>query len=77
MSQVERRADIVIVGGGVIGSAAAWRLAARGKAVILLEQFEPGHRRGASHGSSRIYRQAYDGEFYTALAGRALPLWRD
>lgn len=76
MSRVEPRADVVIVGGGVIGSAAAWRLATRGKSVTLLEQFEPGHRRGASHGSSRIYRQAYDGEFYTALAGRALPLWR-
>lgn len=76
MSRNQGRADVVIVGGGVIGSAAAWRLAARGRSVVLLEQFGPGHRRGASHGSSRIYRQAYDGEFYTALAARALPLWR-
>ncbi|MEZ5153126.1 FAD-dependent oxidoreductase [Rhodococcus zopfii] len=76
MSRDQGRADVVIVGGGVIGSAAAWRLAERGRSVVLLEQFGPGHRRGASHGSSRIYRQAYDGEFYTALAARALPLWR-
>ncbi|MBH0118330.1 N-methyl-L-tryptophan oxidase [Rhodococcus sp. HM1] len=76
MSRIQGRADVVIVGGGVIGSAAAWRLAERGRSVVLLEQFGPGHRHGASHGSSRIYRQAYDGEFYTGLAARALPLWR-
>ncbi|WP_241384660.1 FAD-dependent oxidoreductase [Rhodococcus sp. CH91] len=76
MIRVESSADVVIVGGGVVGSAAAWRLAARGRRVVLLEQFEQGHHRGASHGSSRIYRQAYAGRFYTALAARALPLWR-
>lgn len=70
------RVDVVVIGGGVVGSAAAWRIATRGRTVALLEQFEPGHRRGASHGSSRIYRQAYDGEFYTSLAASALPLWR-
>ncbi|MFD1815257.1 FAD-dependent oxidoreductase [Rhodococcus gannanensis] len=68
--------DVAVVGGGVIGSAAAWRLAARGRSVVQLEQFEPDHRRGASHGTSRIYRQAYDDDFHTLLAGRALPLWR-
>ena len=76
MTRVNNPFDVVIVGGGVIGSAAAWRLAARGRTVVLLEQFERGHHRGASHGSSRIYRQAYDGRFYTALAAGALPLWR-
>ncbi|UYP18319.1 FAD-dependent oxidoreductase [Rhodococcus sp. Z13] len=76
MSRVNGPVDVVIVGGGVMGSAAAWRLAARGRRVTLLEQFERGHHRGASHGSSRIYRQAYDGQFHTALAARALPLWR-
>ncbi|MFD3811521.1 FAD-dependent oxidoreductase [Rhodococcus sp. NPDC058639] len=76
MSRANSRVDAVVIGGGVIGSSAAWRLAARGRSVVLLEQFEQGHRRGASHGSSRIYRQAYDGEFYTAFAASALPLWR-
>lgn len=76
MSPVSTGVDVVVIGGGVIGSAAAWRLAARGRTVALFEQFEQGHRRGASHGSSRIYRQAYDGQFYTALAASALPLWR-
>ncbi|MGW0043052.1 FAD-dependent oxidoreductase [Rhodococcus sp. NPDC003348] len=77
MTQVQGPVDVVVVGGGVIGSASAWRSAARGRSVVLLEQFEPDHRRGASHGTSRIYRQAYDDEFHTVLAGRALPLWRE
>jgi sarcosine oxidase len=71
------RADVVVVGGGVMGSAAAWRLAARGIGTVLLERFEPGHVRGASHGASRIFRFAYPDRFYVELAVRALPLWRE
>ncbi|MFJ6728594.1 FAD-dependent oxidoreductase [Streptomyces sp. NPDC091281] len=67
---------IVVVGGGVMGSAAAWRLAARGERVTLLERFEPNHDRGSSHGTSRIFRLAYADPFYVDLAVRALPLWR-
>ena len=67
---------ILVVGGGVAGSSAAWHLARRGHDVTLLEQFEPGHDRGSSHGSSRIFRLAYPDPFYVALAVRALPLWR-
>ncbi len=43
--------DTVVIGGGAMGSAAAWALARRGRQVTLLEQFGPGHRIGASHGS--------------------------
>lgn len=65
-----------MVGGGVMGSSAAWHLADRGYDVTLLEQFEPGHDRGSSHGSSRIFRLAYPDPFYVDLAIRALPAWR-
>ncbi|WNI19386.1 FAD-dependent oxidoreductase [Actinacidiphila sp. ITFR-21] len=67
---------VVVVGGGVMGSSAAWHLAARGADVTLFEQFAPGHDRGSSHGSSRIFRLAYADPFYVGLAVRALPLWR-
>ncbi|MFC4029879.1 FAD-dependent oxidoreductase [Streptomyces polygonati] len=67
---------VVVVGGGVMGSSAAWHLAARGDEVVLLEQFAPGHDRGSSHGSSRIFRLAYADPFYLGLAVRALPLWQ-
>lgn len=60
-----------------MGSAAAWRLAARGDEVTLLERFRPGHDRGSSHGTSRIFRLAYADPFYVDLTVRALPLWRE
>ncbi|MDM7853866.1 N-methyl-L-tryptophan oxidase [Cellulomonas alba] len=68
--------DHVVVGGGAMGSAAAWRLAARGRSVLLLERFGPGHVNGASHGSSRIYRNSYATDDYLDLAAEALRLWR-
>ena len=38
----ERGFDVVVVGGGVIGLACAWRLAQRGAEVAVLERGEPG-----------------------------------
>jgi sarcosine oxidase len=70
-------ADVVVVGGGAMGSAAAWWLARDGRSVVLLERFEQGHARGSSHGPSRIFRLAYADPFYVELAQRALPLWRE
>src|SRR5258705_13607953 len=60
-----------------MGSASAWRLAARGRSVLLLEQFERGHTYGSSHGGSRIFRYAYPDAEYVALARRARPLWTE
>jgi sarcosine oxidase len=74
---VARSADVVIVGGGVMGAATAWQLAARGRDVVLLERFGAGHTSGASHGASRIYRQTYTDAPYVRLAVEALRLWRD
>ena len=75
MSVIET--EVVVVGGGVMGSAAAWRLAERGVATVLLERFEPGHVRGASHGASRMFRYAYPESFYVELVARSLPKWRE
>lgn len=71
-----RRCDVVVVGGGAIGSATAWHLARRGVDVVLLERWEPGHPHGSSHGASRIFRFAYTDPQYIAWAQEALPLWR-
>ena len=71
-----RRADVVVVGAGVMGSATAWRLSRSGRSVILLERFEVGHDRGSSHGSARVFRFSYDEPEYVAMAMEALPLWR-
>ncbi len=72
----EADADVVVVGLGAMGSHALWRLARRGARVIGIEQFAPGHDRGASHGESRIIRTAYaEGAAYVPLALEAWRLW--
>ena len=70
------RADVVIIGAGLTGSAAAWALASRGRSVTVIEAFGPGHRRGSSHGSARIFRRAYPDPLYVRLTGQAQRLWR-
>ena len=68
---------IVVVGAGVMGLATAWALSRRGEEVVVLEQFELGHRRGSSHGTSRIFRLSYPDAEWVALAQDAYVLWRE
>ncbi len=72
-----RTAEIVVVGGGAMGSATAWQLARRGHDVVLLERFAPGHTNGASHGASRNFNVSYDRRPYLDMLVEALPLWRE
>jgi sarcosine oxidase len=69
--------DVVVVGAGLAGSAAAWALARTGRDVVLLERFELGHPHGSSHGTSRIFRFSYDDEHFVRDAMEALRLWRE
>jgi monomeric sarcosine oxidase len=67
--------DLIIVGAGLAGSAAAWAASARGRSVVVLEAFEAGHTRGSSHGSARIFRHAYADPLYVRMMARAISLW--
>lgn len=68
--------DHVVVGAGALGSAAAYRLAAAGHSdVLVLEQYELGHTRGASEDHSRIIRHTYHSTDYTALTPAAYAAW--
>ena len=71
------RADVVVVGGGVMGLASAWALARAGHQPVVLEQFRIGHASGSSHGSTRIFRLAYVEVEWVRLAQEALRLWRE
>ena len=68
-------ADVVVVGGGVMGLAAAWELTRRGLSPVVLERFSRGHREGASHGETRNFNDAYDEEHYLDLLVRARAGW--
>lgn len=67
--------EYVVVGAGLSGAATAWQLAARGHDVALLERSTPANDAGSSHGSARIFRYAYPGEFYTGLVKEAKAGW--
>jgi len=68
--------DLIIIGCGGVGSAAAYYAAERGLRVLALERFEPVHARGSSHGDTRVIRQAYfEHSDYVPLLKRAYDLW--
>ena len=69
--------DTVVIGGGAMGSAAAWALARRGRDVMLLEQFDPGHRTGASHGATRNFNPGYADPHYVAMLAESAALWNE
>ena len=73
-----RSVPYAVVGAGGIGSAAAYRLSREaGAGVLCLEQWELGHRFGASEDHSRIIRLGYHAERYTALTRSAYAAWRE
>ena len=68
---------MIVVGLGGMGSAAAAHAASRGKRVLGLEQFQPAHDQGSSHGRSRVIRLAYfEDPAYVPLLQRGYELWR-
>ena len=70
--------DAIVVGLGAMGSATARSLAQRGHHVLGLDAFAQGHTQGASHGRSRIIREAYfEAPEYVPLVQRAYALWRE
>jgi sarcosine oxidase len=70
--------DVIVVGVGGMGSAAAWQLARRGRRVLGIERFDIPHALGSSHGVTRIIRLPYyEDPRYVPLLRRAYELWRE
>ena len=71
-----KQLDVIVAGGGAMGTAATWQLAKRGLRVACLDRFAPPHALGSSHGSTRIIREAYfEHPQYVPLVRRAFTLW--
>lgn len=68
--------DVIVVGLGAMGSAAAFRLAERGARILGLETFGPAHQLGSSGGLSRIIRLAYfEHPDYVPMLRAAWEMW--
>lgn len=68
-------ADVVVIGGGVMGTSAAFRLAQRGLSVVLVEKnFLAG---GSSGKSSAIIRQHYSNELTARMALHSLRVFQN
>ncbi len=70
-----RHVDVAVVGLGLAGTAVALATVRRGHTVAAFDAYAAGHRRGSSHGRSRIFRRAYLDPLYVELTGRAGELW--
>lgn len=78
MTTTSRRYDVIVIGVGGMGSAAAYHLAKRGKKVLGLERYDIPHSMGSSHGITRIIRLAYyEHPSYVPLLRRSYELWRE
>jgi len=72
------RADVVVVGLGAMGSAVCAQLAMRGVSVIGIDQHDPPHPYGSTHGETRMTRLAVgEGAEYVPLVRRSHELWRE
>ena len=69
-------AEVVVVGAGVMGLAAAEALSRARTRTIVLEQFTAGHDRGSSHGNARIFKVSYPEPEFVRLAQESLARWR-
>ncbi|MGZ8938708.1 MAG: N-methyl-L-tryptophan oxidase [Limisphaerales bacterium] len=70
--------DVAVIGLGAMGSSAAYHLARRGVNVLGIDQFNPPHTWGSSHGETRVIREAYfEHPSYVPLVQRAYELWAE
>ncbi|NED99095.1 FAD-dependent oxidoreductase [Phytoactinopolyspora halotolerans] len=75
-SKVDGVYDLVVIGAGLMGACTAWAAGRRGLRTAVLDQFEPGHPHGSSHGTSRIFRRVYPDPFYVELTAHAADSWQ-
>lgn len=70
--------DVIVVGLGGVGSATCYALAKKGLKVLGIDQHQPPHSFGSSHGDTRIIRKSYfEHPSYVPLLKSAYSLWQE
>ena len=69
--------DVAVIGAGVFGAWAAYKLREEGATVLLLDAYGPANSRASSGGESRLIRLGYGpDEIYSRSAQRSMVLWQ-
>ena len=69
--------DVIVIGAGTMGSAAAYHLALRNQRVLALDQYKAVNDFGSHTGYTRIIRHAYfESPDYVPLVLRSDELWQ-
>lgn len=70
--------DVIVIGLGIMGAAALWRVAPKYTKSLGIDASSPTHDYGSSHGASRIFRRAYwEENKYLQLLNHADLLWNE
>ncbi len=69
--------DVVVVGGGPVGLAAAYQCAKQGRSVLVLERFNFFNQSGSSNDLVRMFRTMYTQDFMANLAFESIGVWND
>jgi sarcosine oxidase/L-pipecolate oxidase len=69
--------DVVVIGGGPIGLAAAYCCARANRSVLLLERFNFFNQSGSSNDLVRMFRTMYTQDFMADLAFHSRASWRE
>ena len=69
--------DVVVIGGGPVGLAAAYAAARMDKKVAIVERFTFRNQNGSSAGKTRQFREMYSEEYLAKLATLSEPFWRE
>lgn len=73
----DRKQDLIIVGGGIMGLFTAYYASLYSKNIIVLEKRTVGNKFAASSGFSRSIRNDYLDPFYSLLASESQKMWKD
>ena len=74
MTNKHSERHVVVIGGGIVGASIAWRIAARGQRVTLIDKAEPGSG-ASSHSFAWINAGAKEPIGYHNLNRRSLEMW--